>query len=52
MHISSEETVALREAIFDYTRERMSLDPAPLDAPLTLQELQRLAPNSVNEQGL
>lgn len=52
MHVSTEETVALREAIFDYARERMSLDPAPLDSPLELQELQRLAPNSVSEQGM
>ena len=52
MHVSNLDTVALREAIFDYSRERMSLDPAPLDAPLTLEELTRLAPETVNEKGL
>jgi glutamate/tyrosine decarboxylase-like PLP-dependent enzyme len=30
----------------------MEYDPAPLDAPETLENLQRLAPNTVNEQGL
>ena len=52
MHASNPETQALREAIFEYTRERMSYDPAPLDAPLTLEELRKLAPNTVNEHGL
>ena len=52
MHAANLETVALREAIFDYARERMSFDPAPLDAPMTLEQLQTLAPNTVNETGL
>lgn len=52
MHTSNPDTQALREAIFDYTRERMSYDPAPLDAPMTLEQLRSLAPNTVNEQGL
>ena len=52
MHTANLDTVALREAIFDYARERMSFNPAPLDSPMTLQELQKLAPNTVNETGL
>jgi glutamate/tyrosine decarboxylase-like PLP-dependent enzyme len=52
MHAANLDTVALREAIFDYARERMSFNPAPLDSPLTLKELQSLAPNTVNEAGL
>ena len=52
MHVGNLDTVALREAIFDYSRERMSLDPAPLDAPMSLEQLTELAPNTVNEQGL
>jgi len=52
MHAANLDTVELREAIFDYARERMSFDPAPLDAPMTLQQLRELAPNTVNEKGL
>jgi L-2,4-diaminobutyrate decarboxylase len=52
MHDSSPETLELREAVFEYARARMEYDPAPLDAPETLENLQRLAPNSVNESGL
>jgi len=52
MHATSPETLALREAVLGYARARMEYDPAPLDAPETLENLQRLAPNTVNEQGL
>ena len=52
MHTSNPDTQALREAIFEYTRERMSYDPVPLDAPMTLERLRFLAPNTVNEDGL
>ena len=52
MHVSNLDTVALREAIFDYTRERMSLNPAPLDSPLTLEQLTELAPETISESGL
>jgi len=52
MHTANLDTVALREAIFDYARERMAFNPTPLDAPMSLQELQKLAPNTVNEKGL
>ena len=52
MHATSTETLALREAVLNYARVRMEYDPAPLDAPETLENLRRLAPNTVNEQGL
>lgn len=52
MHATSPETLALREAVLGYARARMEYDPAPLDAPETLENLQRLAPNTVNEKGL
>ncbi|CAB4605782.1 unannotated protein [freshwater metagenome] len=52
MHATSPETLALREAVLSYARARMEYDPAPLDAPDTLENLQRLAPDTVNEKGL
>jgi glutamate/tyrosine decarboxylase-like PLP-dependent enzyme len=52
MHATSPETLALREAVLAYARTRMEYDPAPLDAPDTLENLQKRAPNTVNEQGL
>ncbi len=52
MHATSPETLALREAVLGYARTRMAYDPAPLDSPETLENLQRLAPNTINEQGL
>lgn len=52
MHATSPETIALRESVLNYAKQRMEYDPAPLDAPETLENLQRLAPNTVNEAGL
>jgi L-2,4-diaminobutyrate decarboxylase len=52
MHATSPETLALREAVLSYARARMEYDPAPLDAPDTLESLQRRAPDTVNEKGL
>jgi L-2,4-diaminobutyrate decarboxylase len=52
MHATSPETLTLREAVLAYARTRMEYDPAPLDAPETLENLQKLAPNTVNERGL
>ncbi len=42
----------LRKAVFDYASERMDLDPAPLDGPKSLAELQRLAGQTITESGL
>ncbi|MEY3317102.1 MAG: hypothetical protein RLZZ503_304 [Actinomycetota bacterium] len=52
MHRSTPETVALRENVINYARERMALDPAPLDGPQTLKFLQKYASNTISEKGL
>ena len=52
MHTTSPETAALREKILAYAKDRMELDPAPLDAPQTLEFLQAHAANTVNPSGL
>lgn len=52
MHVSSQETRALREKIFEYVRVRMDYDPIPLDSPKTEQELFELAGLTIQEQGL
>lgn len=52
MHSSTPETVALRVSVIDYARERMALDPAPLDGPQTLKFLQKNASNTITEKGL
>ena len=52
MHSSTPQTVALREEVLKYARERMAMDPAPLDGPQTLQFLKKHAANTINEKGL
>jgi len=52
MHSSTPQTVALREEVLQYARERMAMDPAPLDGPQTLQYLKKHAANTINEKGL
>lgn len=52
MHSSSAESARLREAILDYARTRMTYDSVPLDAPATLEDLQKKAPNTVCEAGM
>jgi glutamate/tyrosine decarboxylase-like PLP-dependent enzyme len=52
MHSSTPETIALREDVINYARERMALDPAPLDGPQTLEFLQRHASGTISEKGL
>ena len=52
MHAITEDTAKLREKILFYARERMELDPAPLDSPQTLEYLSKHAPNTVNPKGL
>jgi L-2,4-diaminobutyrate decarboxylase len=42
----------LRGKVIDYATERMNLDPAPLDAPRTLEELTAEAGQTITEQGL
>jgi glutamate/tyrosine decarboxylase-like PLP-dependent enzyme len=52
MHSSSPATKALREQVLKYARERMELDPAPLDGPQTLKYLQEHASGTISETGL
>ena len=52
MHSHNPSTVALREEVLAYARERMAMDPAPLDGPQTLEYLQKHAANTINEKGL
>ncbi|NBS62246.1 MAG: aspartate aminotransferase family protein, partial [Microbacteriaceae bacterium] len=52
MHSSTPQTVALREEVLAYARERMAMDPAPLDGPQTLAFLKKHAANTINEKGL
>jgi L-2,4-diaminobutyrate decarboxylase len=52
VHKPNDATVALREGIFDYARKRLEYDPAPLDAPQTLEFLTEHAGPTVTEEGL
>lgn len=52
MHKPNDATVALREGIFEYARKRLEYDPAPLDAPQTLEFLTEHAGPTVTEEGL
>jgi len=52
MHSSSPATKALRDQVLKYARERMELDPAPLDGPQTLKYLQEHASGTISETGL
>ena len=52
MHSSSPATKALREQVLKYARERMELDPAPLDGPQTPKYLQEHASGTISETGL
>ena len=52
MHIHDAETAVLRERIFDYTRERMQMDPPPLDKGMPFTELRALMPDTITEKGI
>jgi len=52
MHIHDDATAALRERIFDYARDRMQLDPPPLDKGMPFAELRALMPDTVTEKGI
>jgi glutamate/tyrosine decarboxylase-like PLP-dependent enzyme len=52
VHKPNDETVALREGIFDYARKRLEYDPAPLDAPQSFEFLSRNSGPTVTEDGL
>ncbi|MEY4313387.1 MAG: hypothetical protein RLZZ319_896 [Actinomycetota bacterium] len=52
MHRHDESTIALREKIFDYARERMAMDPPPLDGTASYAELRAAMPDTVTESGV
>jgi len=52
MHSTNASTIALREQVLEYARERMEMDPAPLDGPQTLSYLKKHAANTITEKGL
>jgi L-2,4-diaminobutyrate decarboxylase len=52
MHRNTDETRALREKIIDYAIERLDFDPAPLDGPLSHDQLQAAAGSTITEVGL
>jgi L-2,4-diaminobutyrate decarboxylase len=52
VHRHSEETERLAEAILAYAEDRFELDPVPLDGPKPHEELERLAGQTITEEGM
>ena len=52
MHKHDAATAALREKIFEYARERMEMDPPPLDGSASWVELRAAMPDTVTEDGI
>ena len=52
MHGWTEDTEQLAQAVLDYTRYRLHLDPVPLDGPATPEELAKAAGTTITEGGL
>ncbi len=52
MHSSSPATIALREEVLQYAKDRMAMDPAPLDGPQSLEYLKKHASGTISEKGL
>lgn len=52
MHKHDAATAALREKIFDYARERMEMDPPPLDGSASYLELRAAMPDTITEEGV
>jgi glutamate/tyrosine decarboxylase-like PLP-dependent enzyme len=52
MHSSSQATIALREEVLQYAKDRMAMDPAPLDGPQSLEYLKKHASGTITEFGL
>ena len=52
MHRYTEETERVAQAILDYARHRLRLDPVPLDAPRPAAELSRLVGQTITAEGL
>ena len=52
MHKVNEDTVALREKVFAYARQRLEYDPAPLDGPQSPEWLRTNAGITISESGI
>ena len=52
MHSSSPATIALRDEVLQYAKDRMAMDPAPLDGPQTLEYFRKHASGTISETGL
>ena len=52
VHRFDEETERLAQAVIDYARRRMQLDPVPLDGPRSYDDLYAEAGETVTEKGL
>jgi glutamate/tyrosine decarboxylase-like PLP-dependent enzyme len=52
MHKVNEDTVALREKVFAYARQRLEYDPAPLDGPKSPEWLRANAGITISESGI
>lgn len=52
MHTHDEEASKLLDAVVAYSRERLEMDPVPLDGPKTPAELAALVPETVTEDGI
>jgi glutamate/tyrosine decarboxylase-like PLP-dependent enzyme len=51
MHRYDVETEAVAQLCFDYSIERLRMDPVPLDGPRTLAELEALAGRTITAEG-
>jgi glutamate/tyrosine decarboxylase-like PLP-dependent enzyme len=52
VHRYTDETEQLAQSILRYTRDRLRLDPVPLDGPRTPAELRALAGETINPDGM
>jgi len=52
LHKSDAELIALREAIFEYSRQRLEYEPAPLDSPQSPEYLSNNAGPTITEAGI
>ena len=52
MHRISAETLALRQAVLEYSVARMDYDPVPLDRPESLEKLKELTGQTLTDAGI
>ena len=52
MHRYTDDTERLAQAILEYTRHRLRMNPVPLDGPRSPEELAALAGQTISEEGL